>query len=275
MASRVVFPQSRIQEQRRKRRAWMTGGYMLLSICFVGGLIALSWIPQWRVSIVEVTGTQIIATSSVVGYVQNELVGRDIYLFPKNNVLWYPKQEIIASLPVEFPMLQSASIELQNLHTIVVHVSERSAQALWCGEQMATGTPCYLLDGSGLLYTLAANYSSNVYIDYYGPAAQSVLPRQYLEPAQFESLSALVAAFGEKEATDSIQSVSVDATGNTQVVFASGFVLMFTLSQNPSDLLNRFSLALTTALFTAHPLSNFSYLDMRFGDKLYYKLKGQ
>ena len=48
---------------------------------------------------------------------------------------------------------------------------------------------------------------------------------------------------------------------------------MFALGDDGGDVFDRFSLALQSDLFKKHALSDFDYLDLRFGDKLYYKLK--
>jgi len=49
----------------------------------------------------------------------------------------------------------------------------------------------------------------------------------------------------------------------------------FAVADAAGDTFERFSLALGAGPFLEHPLSDFAYLDLRFGDKLYYKLKKQ
>jgi len=60
---------------------------------------------------------------------------------------------------------------------------------------------------------------------------------------------------------------------DVSVRFANSFTLRFALSDAGGDIFERFSLALTSEPMKAHKLSDFQYLDLRFGDKLYYKLK--
>jgi hypothetical protein len=67
--------------------------------------------------------------------------------------------------------------------------------------------------------------------------------------------------------------VSVDNNNDVEATFGSGFVLKFALDDAQGDVFERFSLALTSDPFKNKQLSNFAYLDLRFGDKLYYKLK--
>ena len=98
------------------------------------------------------------------------------------------------------------------------------------------------------------------------------MPWQYLTPSTFRSLAALVAAVAKKS-NEPVQTVSVDDNKDVHMTFANGFVLLVSLNDDTGDTFERFSLALGAAPFTQHTLGDFQYLDLRFGDKLYYKLK--
>jgi len=241
-------------------------------VLLIIAVISLFWVPQGRIQAVEITGTQALSTSSIEGYVKSELSGRYLYLFPKNSALLYPKGAIEKGLSQEFSTIKTVSVGLRDLHTLQVTIVERRPDALWCGEIETANVPsCYLLDGSGTVYALGATYSGDAYVLYYGPVS-STTQKQYLDPSTFQSLHALVEALKGK---DTPQRVYVDENRDVHVTFVDGFVLLFSLSQNSGDIVSRFSLALTADPFTTHPLSDFEYLDLRFGDKLYYKLKGK
>jgi len=45
------------------------------------------------------------------------------------------------------------------------------------------------------------------------------------------------------------------------------------VSDSGADVLERIALALQSEPFAKRSLTDFAYLDLRFGDKLYYKLK--
>ncbi len=275
MSSRVLLPPSKLKVQRYRR--WRGLG-ILLGIFFIllciGALVVL-WSSLWRIGEVSVVGAQDISTSSISGVVWSDLSGTYRYVVPKNSVFFYPKQEIERSLMQEFPTLQSTSVGLSSSKTLIVSVIERDPVALWCGVDIATGTPCYLLDGSGLVYAPSANYSGNVYIRYYGAVATGSPPWQFLSPEQFSGINTLAEGMSEKVSSDTVEALYIDPSNDVHVIFGSGFVTLFSLSQNPTDVFNSFSLALISQPFQQHPLSAFAYLDLRFGQKLYYLLKGK
>jgi hypothetical protein len=65
----------------------------------------------------------------------------------------------------------------------------------------------------------------------------------------------------------------IDEAGDAHLTLSNLFTLIFPAGANMGEVLQRFSLALTTEPFTTHALSDYEYLDVRFGAKLYYKLK--
>ena len=133
--------------------------------------------------------------------------------------------------------------------------------------------PCFLLDEDGVAYGGALTFSGDAYTRYYGALTGSTTPKHYLNPAQFRSLSALVDTIAESQKDEPLRSVWVDASDDVHLAFASGFTLLFTLSADGGDVYQRLTLALQSDPFKSHKLSDFEYLDLRFGDKLYYKLK--
>jgi hypothetical protein len=183
----------------------------------------------------------------------------------------YPREEIRLRLLRDFPNLSQAVIGGENLTTLAIVVSERKAQALWCGPSLALAGACYLLDAQGVAFAPAADFGGEIYTEYYGPVSGES-PQQFLALDTYRALSATVDALKDKVADDSLDSVEASAE-DARVHFKSGFELIFSLKDGGADVLERFSLALTAAPFTTHALSDFEYLDLRFGDKLYYKLK--
>ncbi len=264
--ARVELPQSRLRARRKRRRlrlALVCGAGVLL---LFGIVVGLSYLPFLQVREVAVSGTATLATSTIESYIQQQIAGRYAYVFPKRNIFLYPKQAISLGLLAEFPELRAADVHAANFHTIAAEVAEREQKALWC-----QGEHCYRMDQSGVVYAPAAGGEDLV--AYYGRATGERLPRHYLTPESFESLFALVDALSQKPDQGRVQSVYVDAQGDAEAVFTNGFTLKFALGDAGGDVFERFSLALGAEPFLGRALSEFLYLDLRFGDKLYYKLK--
>jgi|GEM_PF-740827 hypothetical protein len=297
--ARVDLPASRLRSRRRRRWGVLTALIVFLILAFFGGLVWLSRASFLRITAVQVAGTQTLSDSDVEAAVQNQLIGSYWHLFAKNNIFLYPKNSITQTLVTNMPVIASAEVRTVDFHTIGVFLIERQPKALWCPDadaitqttdtasttsievDTATTTPaeldtlgCLLLDQNGVAYAPAGFAAGGgAYKRYYGAITGSTLPEQYLAPGVFAALSALVDAIAQNQPQDAITSVEVDSNNDVHVGFASGFMLLFPLSADGGDVYNRLMLALQSDVFAGHTIADFQYLDLRFGDKLYYKLK--
>lgn len=250
-------------------------------------LLALFGLSVWiantswlRITNVTVSGEDVIPDTSIRAAVTEEIAGTYVGIFSKANIFLYPKQEIEGELKTLYPTLMNAEVRAVDFHTLSVAVAERKPVALWCPSiaatpsQMATGTDsCTLLDADGLVYAHAPDYSGHVYERYSGALQNGPLPQQFLNPTQFHSLSALVDAFNKKIAPDTVTNITVDENNDVHLSVSSGYTILFVLKDDGGSVFEHFTLVLTAAPFTTHTLSDFEYIDLRFGNKVYYKLK--
>ncbi|OGC84691.1 hypothetical protein A3F55_02380 [Candidatus Adlerbacteria bacterium RIFCSPHIGHO2_12_FULL_53_18] len=270
--ARFDLPQSKLRTRRRKRRVVVAILWFALIAFFAGGVVGLTYLPHLRVVEVSVEGVEGTEAQAVERIVREHLEGRYVFVFPRNNVLIYPRSQIVSDLHAEYPIFATVEVRAKNLRTLHVVVAKRTPEALWCGEARAAPAPCFLLDEQGVAYELAAQSAGLAYTTYYGSLAGGVLPRQYLAEDPYRSLTALAAAL-EAELGTRVASVEVDHAGDVRLHFAHGFEIIFVLEDGGGDVYERFVLALQAQPFKEHPVSDFAYLDLRFGDRLYYKLK--
>ncbi len=271
--ARVELPESRLRARKRKRRLRLAlaGIAALLLLC--GALVGLTRLPALQIERVEVTGARTLATGTVEAFVRAQLEGNYLFLFPKRNIFLYPKQALNEALRKEYPSLASVEARAEDFGALEVALAEREPRALWCS---APGSAeCYFMDEHGAVYAPAPTFSSPVYLSYAGEVSGERLPKQYVTPAQFSALAALVEALVQKLPEESAAYIAVDTVGDVRMAFVSGFTLLFTLADAGGDIFERFTLVLGAEPLAGKKLSDLEYLDLRFGDKLYYKLKAE
>ncbi len=240
----------------------------------LGSLAAVTWLPHLRIATVEIVGAEGTSAQTIKSFVSKKLEGSYMYVFPKDNIFLYPKEEIIENILAEFPTISNVEAYAENFQTLAIKVTERTPKALWCGESPENKLPCLLIDEKGVAYQNAAEFSGPVYVEYYGNISQDELPQQYLSADEFRSLAALTQALRESQ-SQIVTRVWVDEEKDVYAKFSSNFVLIFNLADDGGDIYERFVLAQTAEPFVARSLADFEYLDLRFGDRLYYKLKGE
>lgn len=277
MARRVTLPESRLKRRKRVRRVRLLIALSVLLLLLLGIVIGLSWVPFIRIHMVEVRGTETIATSTLEEFVNGEIEGKMIFVLPKNNIFLYPKQNIISKLLARYPTLKGANVRAQNFETIGVEVAERKPRALWCGENKSDGDQCYLMDETGFAYAEAPAYENAPYVRYFGAATttegftSSITPKQFLTAENFAALLALVDALAAHQKNSLIKEAEVDSHSDVYLAFSNGFTLIFSLKDAKGDVFERFTLALASGPFLNKSIADFEYLDLRFGDKLYYR----
>ncbi len=280
--ARVKLPESRLRLRKRRRRVRIGLLLFVLILLVASAVVGAAYLPALQVRAVAVSGAQTLSSSTIEAFVRDRLAGAYWHVFPKSNIFLYPKGRINSDLLAAYPVLASADVHASDFHTVAVDLVERAPRALWCPPE-AGGPPaqCLFLDENGVAYSEAPTFSEPVYTTYFGSTTPStgsgqatdILPKQFLSPADFQSLSALVDAIAQKIPDEKLASVNVNTDSDVSMGFADGFVLKFALHDAGGDIFERFSLALTSDPLKSHKLSDFQYLDLRFGDKLYYKLK--
>lgn len=274
--ARVHLGESRLKARRSRRRLLFVGVCALATLLLLGALVAISWAPFMRVGQVSVLGVRALDAKELEEVVWQELAGGWGYMFARSNIFLYPQKEITRELTRRFPTIKTVTVQAEDFKSVAVTIAERQPAALWCGESQASSTACHFLDEDGLVYAPAAMYSDGVYQTYYGPLQNAEAGQgQFLTAAQFHALPPLLESLQKSADTGSLQFIAVNHEGDVRAVFAGGFAVLFGVADSGSAVLERFLLALAAEPFVDRALSDFEYLDVRFGDKVYYKLKGQ
>lgn len=279
--ARPVVSSGKLKRRRRNRKLLIIGGSALAFVLAVAGLAWLSHASFLRVTDIEVSGLSSLPPQELISFARERMQGNYLSLFAKDDIFLYPRAAIAAALARQYPTLRQIDVHARDFHTVELVAAERQPAALWCPSSpdssgsSTQGGACSYLDEQGLIYAPAPSFSDDPYVSYSGPTATTTGPglRQYLSQDEFQSLAALVAAIAGKEPSDPISQVAVDDSLDARAYFRDDFVLVWSLKDDGGDVFERFNLALDSDAFKGKPLGDFEYLDLRFGDKLYYKAK--
>lgn len=250
--------------------------FLLLALIFVG-LVFLSRMQRFRISNVDFTGGLLISPDEIKTETQNFLGGNYFWFFPKNNRFLYAHDDLENFLKGRFKRIDTISIYTVDNQTIRITIKERGLYALWCEGQPGDGSPekCYFMDNNGVVFSESPTFSGDAYFKYYGYMGNEVNPigMTYLGSIDFfHDLSAFV----ERVKNTSVRPVYCVAKDSKQFdlilsdggkVYVDGSVPFSKSNDNLEALLKNLSSATTTRDL------NIDYIDLRFGNKLFYKLK--
>jgi hypothetical protein len=291
------------QEHRRKRRNWLLlrlGIILFFILAIFFGLVFLSRMQKFRITTVELSGEVLVVPDEVVFESGNFLSGYYIGLFPRNNFLIFPQSALQKFLKEKFKRIDTIQTKLSGFKKLEIIITERKQQALWCTSPAGSVSPgsspsdissagsappdsassgslsekCYFLDDNGLIFSEAPNFSGDAYFKYYGGVnGDSPIGQTYLSTSTvFQEVSSFVQSVRQTVVTP--VSVLVGNDGQFTMFLSSGGKIYFnqpdSLSKTADDLK---VLLQTLSVSSSTSISNINYIDLRFGNKLFYKLK--
>ena len=271
MKGRNILNSPRLLELKRKRRRIFFGKFLLVVFSLAtifAGLIYLSRLSALNIKEVKIISSGAIDAPTVKTAVETEITGNYLWFLPKTNILFYPKKKIETELYHKFKRIKDIDISIKDQKILEVQLTEREATYLWCEEP----EKCSFMDSSGYVFDTAPYFSGNVYFKFFGP-----LSGDNFAPEIFDK----VIAFKNTLLDLGIKPTSLYLVGEDIEIYLSSKSpyspkIIFKKDFN----LEAISENLQTAL-DAEPLkSNFKnkyasleYIDLRYGNKVYYKFR--
>lgn len=266
---------SRIRERRRKRQFRLAVLFFVLVVVLAGALIYFSRLASLSISDVEVTGTKMADAGGIQTLVKNDISGNYLAAFPRKNIFLYPARGIERDILSQFPVVKTVSLSRNPSTVLQVAVDERSPFALWCGTVLDPAAPddsCLFIDDGGVTFGQAPSFSANTFFEWYGPLATTSPSFTFRGATDFSSLNANLQSF-EHAGYAPIRGVVSD--GDIRFIMANGAEVLVTEKDFPYDLdkLKSFMTGSVLPSSAKATLDGVDYLDLRFDNKVYSKMK--
>jgi hypothetical protein len=263
------------RQARRRRLHVLAVGFVVAVV----GLVALSRLNGVTIQSVEIAGESVTSERELKMVVDEALDSNWFLLFPKRNSLLYPEAQLQAAILAAFPRVASVDIGTPNLQTLEVTLTEREPQALWCDEAVAAQeTSCYFLDEEGVVYARAPQFSGTGYFAYHGPLARATsstpIGGRFLEQVRFGEIRTFINALSTFADTP-VSFATASDTSDYEVRLERGTILLVSSGSDLNAVLESLrsvlaSEAIVEALKAGKKLES---IDVRFGNRVYYKLK--
>lgn len=246
----------------------------LLLTAVVGGLTAgvyyVSHIPSLQITSVVVTGGATIPGETVKALVTSQLEGSYFRLLPRTFRYTYPASAITASL-LNQDRIAAVDLQLTSGHELSVHFTEYVPHALWC--QPESGERCFFIDAEGYSFAVAPTLQGNAFVRYVTPGDT---PRKEVYAFHSDFLREQeVFMSGLASLGYFISAVTVSGSEDYEYhIFGGGsFKVSQTLPLNRS--LSNLTTVLQAPEFSHLAPGAFSYIDLRFGDKVFVREKDE
>ncbi|MEK7480209.1 MAG: hypothetical protein AAB665_02880 [Patescibacteria group bacterium] len=271
---------SPLRARRRKVRALIFFGSLLLIAGIVYGVSVVSYLPRFSIQTVEVNGAKEISASSIRSFVEAELYDGSRPILSRNNIFLYPRATIEQAVVDNFPRIRTVSVSRPSLlaQTVTVVVEEREPYARWC-----EGGECYLIDDGGFIFSQASTSAETLRTSYIftGPTGTSTPSiGERLLPGRLAGVLALLDRLGQ--AGWNAESVSVENEQDFEIRLSTmsgsektgGFAVRASFGNDGEATVKNLELVLSSDALRGRE-SELEYVDLRFGNRVYYKLKGK
>jgi hypothetical protein len=276
-----------IKRKRKARRIRLLILFTVLVLSLFAGVAYFSAYPRLTIHTIDVSGNRIINASDIQTAVSNDISGRYMHLFARDNILLYPKQKIQNDLRATFPRIKSVTISLDHFNTLVVAIDEREAAFLYCGDTIPqvpsqVGENCFFLNNDGYIFSTAPYFSGDVYFKYYmklPDTATTPLGSQMMSPDQFHALASFidkVQALGFDPIYLSGDTDGIDTLYINNQINSTNPTIIFKADDDLSVVLDNLKVALAQSAFADQIHTKYAtleYIDLRFKDKVLYKFQ--
>lgn len=265
----------RLRVKRRRQRIVIGAIGTVLGLALFGGIAGLSHLQRLAVTGVEVQGAVAIPAESLVASVMKGLTSDGFRLFATDNMFLYPQQAIEATLSREFPRIKEVALSRESLlaQAVTVTVKERQPYARWCPgmitERVYSDTRCHLMDAAGFIFAEAAGEATTVPFVFRGGLVTDFAPigQWYLRGRLADAVALLgkLAAAGHAPTGLAVESEQYFA-----VALGTGPVIYAPFGKDADALVQTLETALKAESLEGR-ISTLEYIDLRFGDRVYYK----
>lgn len=273
-----------ITRRRKKKRILKIWVSIVAVLLLIAGLAWLVSLERFAIKKVIVVGNVNITSAEIQNISNDILDGRYLGIFSKRNALIYPKKFIADTVLSLYPRVEEVVVDTESLEILNIKIKERSAEAIWCAAVL-----CYSVDSNGYIFASVVEEfgTSTTFSSSTKSTREQIILRGGDQFVGSEPIGKHI--FTEKLFTDVISTVEelknirlivsdVHVFSRDEIVFTvqGGGKLIFS-DRKPFDVsLENLRSSLNSSVFLnpkkPNEYTQFEYIDVRFGNKVFYKL---
>jgi hypothetical protein len=276
MSKRKPYRSSKLAQKKRKQRKIKIILWTVLFISIIAGASYWSGHDSVVVSQINISENEFINDQDVLEKASQIISGRHLFLFSKSNFLLIPQSKIEDYILDTFPSAKDVDIKVK-FNEMEIVINEHQAVAKWCGIDFNDPSDCYLLNDWALIFAKENIIEEKEVIEFYGltDATTSeeieLVGQRHIEQGVYDRILVFLNNLNQLE----INPIFVDTTDKeTFAVYTErGPYLLIEKNDDPNEVLNNLKTVIETEELNDAQFKNLEYIDLRFGNKVYYKIR--
>lgn len=258
---------SRIKERGNiRRRIALMLKALVLSALLISPIFLLR-ADFMQIQNMEVVGAQVLNEASIKELAASFATGNKFLVIPKSNIMVFDEKELADNLAEKYGRLESVEINKKLYNkTLEIKVKERKSDFLWC----AGNDECYFMSSDGVIFEKSLLTNIPETLIFRGAVEGDPLRKSFATTEAMTNYLSLVSTLDE--AGFPVSSINIQTPNKAYAATVIGDVI-FNPEENNLNLAGSNAATLIKSLQSKHSTSTFEYIDARFGNKVFYKLK--
>lgn len=269
---------------RRRKKLIGTVVFSFLAVAGVWGLVFLffGW-SHFNISKINVIGLNYVKQEEVLAEVSPFFEGKYFYTVPKTSIFVYSKEKIKNHLLEKFSEIRDVEISLSSVNDLNLSFSEREPQSVWCDNNLGLSVShlkserCYYVDDVGLVYRkiseseVASTTGNYVKLSTF-KSIDNPIKSTFSDSGFYILLFKFIKDLSLID--QSVASVYERDDLTYEVKLSTGQKLVIGKNDDLGKVFNNFQVVMSNTDFKdVGGFSKLDYIDLRFGNKVYYKGK--
>ncbi|HEY9583010.1 MAG TPA: hypothetical protein VJK09_01690 [Candidatus Paceibacterota bacterium] len=208
---------------------------------------------------VVVQGVQGSISGDVHDFVERELAGSYLALFSKKNIFLLSESSLNKSLLQKFPNFRGIITE-EKFRSLTIRVDEFEKDTVIC---LVGSSFCTFVNENGVGFGQIEVEQANRYI--------IISSIRKLSDEKIKKLLSIIRTF--EELGYPIGESVIMSNSDVRLITRVGWGFLYSDNEDYELTVNKFKTTMNSDIFKGKNLGSLEYLDLRFGDKIYYKFK--
>ncbi len=263
---------TRLHKYKRRVLIAKVSTALVLALIVVGGFAWFSRAAAFRITSVSVSGNKIVDADMLQALAEKDIDGAYAGLFARSNSFIFPKNKIEDDALRAFPSINSIDIHAHG-HVLEIKISERKPAYVWCSGMPGdtASRSCSFMDDTGFIFSDAPDFSNNVYFIFYGGiSADHPTGQHFLSPEEIAAFAGFKTELDRQGIV--ITSLVVRDDGVREAALLGHGKIIFKASDDLLPVAHSLELLKRdTQILSPKATTTLDYIDLRFGNKVYYK----
>ncbi len=228
--------------------------------------------------------------------VKEQLEGRYFGLFSKSNALIFSRPKIANEIKKKYPSISKVDVDLKGVSTIDIQLEEYIATAIWCDIPVTPATTlihdaegvektsvipqvvnsfrdqnCYFLNEEGIVFSPTKYDSSTEIVKTFGFIETDPLKKNFSNPKTFKDLVEFIKLLRRLNiVADQIWTTNGEVYA---ILTQQGVKIYIDSESDVVSIFDNLETVMKRDAINQAQLSNIDYIDLRFGNRVFYKLK--